>query len=186
MGIFSAGNIIKIGATALIGIAAVSLIKSYGGPAGIGNKLGSSIGGGFSSFTKSISDAFTTSIFGGTVSNDSPEASPNTSAPNELTGKAPALGTETLQDNFGKTSQGLTDFNRFLGNVLSGAQFNRSALNTPRFFTPQAIETRKSTITANQQFYSSPFGGYGSAEAQESALQQAIMTNKELYPQWFK
>jgi len=167
------GTLITLGA---LGIAVAGFI-GLGGASGVGQKLGSSLSSGFTNFFQGLSGSlnFASANQGGQQN--------ETTAPTELTGVAPPLGIPQLTDNLSKTQSALQGLNDFFSNIFSGAQFNPQAFRTASSFTPEAIAQR-------MQFQArgvarTNFGGFSSAQAQESALQQAIRQSQRDNPSFF-
>jgi len=61
-----------------------------------------------------------------------------------------------------------------------------SIFDVSKAFTPTAQTERITTVTTRPESFSSAFGGFGTSQAQESALQKAIAQTRQLFPQFFK
>jgi len=166
-------TILTLGA---IGIAIAGFI-GLGGASGLGQRIGSSLSGGFTNFFGSLSESlnFASANQGGQQN--------ETTAPTELTGLPAPIGLPRLTDSLDQTAGGLNSITNFFQNIFSGAQFNPSAFRTSLAFTPSAIQNRMAFQGAG--IPRTNFGGFGSAPAQESALQIAILESMRDNPSFF-
>lgn len=163
---------------AAIGIAIAGFI-GLGGASGIGQRVGSGLSKGFADFTSAFQSSLTSNIFGGSSGQNV------TAPPSNLTGQPIPIGLPNLINSFNQTNAGLQGVNNFLANLFSGASFNPFAQQTSLLFTPTAISQRISFQSRNKGIVRTNFGGFGSAIAQESALQQAITESQRDNPSFF-
>jgi len=187
LGSLVSGNIVTIGVI----LAGVALFFGLGGAQGIGAR----IGGGFkdfgSSFIGGLGGAFG---FEGEGEKPASETDP-LSPPLSLTGQAPALGLPQLNANLLATQGTLQGVNNFFSNLFSGAFFNPNAFEFAPSFSQSAITTRiglqSGTVsgsglqTGGLGAGGTPFGGFTSANAQEIALQNAIVQSQIDNPSFF-
>jgi len=169
------GTLITLG---FLGIAVAGFI-GLGGASGLGQRIGSGLSGGFSNFFGSFSEA----LSGNFASANQGGQQNVTTAPTDLTGKAPPIGLPQLEDNLTQTQGGLQSINNFFQNIFSGASFNPQAFSTASSFTPQAIQNRMDFQARGVP--RTNFGGFGNAPAQENALQQAILESQRDNPSFF-
>jgi len=169
------GTLITLGA---LGIAVAGFI-GLGGASGVGQKLGSSLSSGFSNFFTGLTGSlnFASANQGGQQN--------ETTAPTELSGIPPPIGLPQLTDNLEKTQSSLQGINDFFSNLFSGALFNKSAFRTSLAFSPEAVSQRQAFQSRNKGIVRTNFGGFGSAIAQESALQIAILESQRDNPSFF-
>jgi len=171
------GTLLTLG---FLGIAVAGFI-GLGGASGIGQRIGSGLSSGFSNFFGSFSQALS-----GNFANAEQGGQQNvTTAPTELTGLAPPIGVPQLLDNLQQTQGSLQGINNFFSNLFSGALFNPRAFRTAPSFTPEAITQRMKFSSLQSGTLRTTFGGFGSANAQESALQIAILESQRDNPSFF-
>jgi len=169
-------------------LAGVALFFGLGGAQGIGAR----IGGGFKSFGESFVGGLGGGLFGSAFGDNGEtpaQESDPLKPPLSLTNQPPALGLEQLNANLLATQGTLQGINNFFSNIFSGAQFNPNAFNPTSSFTQQAIETRiglqSGTVTGSGVQGGTQFGGFTSANAQEIALQNAIVQSQIDNPSFF-
>ncbi len=185
------GNIAKIaGLGVAVGLGYV-LIKNAGG---IGSAIGSGVGGGLASGFKGLSDGFSGAfdIFGG---------SPNESVPIvEQTKEDDIVQAGGIVDNKeeflktgGNIAQGFGDFIN-QGNIskefaqkysfqppAQSGQLDVS--NAFSYISSDAYINRLEQNATNPN--NTPYGGYGSAKNQQTALAEAIQESANKYPEYF-
>lgn len=164
---------------------AIALFVKFGGASGIGSKIGSALGGGFSDFGSSIVQGFQFGLGGVTTGGASGAANVN-NADTILTGKSADVGLPLLAQNANKTKGVLDDFNRTIENIISGSIFNPNSFETAPVFTENAITRRLTRQQENAETQKFPFGGHQNAIEQERALQFAIIQSKRENPQFFR
>jgi len=168
------GNILTIGVV----LAGIALFFGLGGAQGIGAK----IGGGF----KSFGDSFIGGLGGSFGIGEKPASETDPLVPPlSLTGQAPALGLPQLNANLLATQGTLQGINNFFSNIFSGAIFNPLAFNPRSSFETQAIQNRIQFASIIQQRPRETFGGFETANAQEIALQEAIVKSQRDNPSFF-
>jgi len=166
-------------------LAGVALFFGLGGAQGIGAR----IGGGFKGFGESFVSGLGGGLFGDVFGEKPASETDPLVPPLSLTGQPPALGLPQLNANLVATQGTLQGITNFFSNIFSGAQFNPSAFNPASSFTQSAIQRRidQSVGGVNQPISAggTPFGGFTSANAQEIALQNAIVQSQIDNPSFF-
>jgi len=161
-----------------LGIAIAGFI-GLGGASGVGQRIGRGLSSGFTDFAT----AFTSGLSFANAEQGGQQT--ETTAPSELTGQQPGLGLPNLFDSLEKQGQGAQGLTNFFTNLFSGALFNPGAFRTSLAFNDPAIASRIGFQSINKGIARTNFGGFGSGNAQELALQQAILESQRDNPSFF-
>ena len=207
MGFFSVGNIVKIGGVLIAGLLGYTLIKNAGSiGSSIGSFVGTGLGQGVSSLGEGLSLGMSTNlggladswndainsinIFGGNVNSDTAGAL-SVGDPNVNVDPSPQPAPHIpISEGFkgfvasGTVSEDFAQEYSFQP-PPKGTQLDVSKtfayISSPTYRNNQEL----SNLSSGGGGHSSPFGGYGSSQAQTNALASAIADSAQRFPSWF-